>query len=96
MQNINSLQKIQNEAARLVTGLTRYVSLENLYRECGWVTLEERRKQQKLIFMYKTVNGIVPPYITDITPPLVRETTNYPLRNQNNIVAPFCRTDNFS
>ena len=92
-QNTNSLQRIQNEAARLVTGLTRSVSLENLYRECGWVSLEERRKQQKLILMYKSVNGIVPPYISDIIPPLVRETTDYPLRNQNNIAVPFCRTE---
>ena len=45
MQDINSLQKIQNEAARIVTGLTRSVSINNLYRECGWVTLDERRKQ---------------------------------------------------
>ena len=92
-QNTNSLQRIQNEAARLVTGLTRSVSLENLYRECGWVSSEERRKQQKLILMYKSVNGIVPPYISDIIPPLVRETTDYPFRNQNNIAAPFCRTE---
>ena len=93
VQNKNSLQKIQNEAARIVTGLTRSVSLENLYRECGWVTLEERRNQQKLIFMYRSVSGLVPPYISDITPPLVHETTDYPLRNQNNITIPFCRTE---
>ena len=43
-----TLQKIQNEAAGLVTGLTRYVSLENLYKECGWLTLSQRRKQHKL------------------------------------------------
>ena len=93
MQNKNSLQKIQNEAARIVTGLTRSVSLENLYRECGWVTLKERRNQQKLIFMYRSVSGLVPPCISDITPHLVHETTDYPLRNQNNITIPFCRTE---
>ena len=93
VQNINSLQRIQNEAARIVTCLTRSVSLENLYRECGWVTLEESRKQQKLIFMYRSVNGLVPTYISDIIPPLVYETTDYPLRNQNNITIPFRRTE---
>ena len=30
-----TLQKTQNEADWLVTGLTRSVSLENLYKECG-------------------------------------------------------------
>ena len=34
-QDSQTLQKIQNEAAWLVTGLTRSVSLENLYKECG-------------------------------------------------------------
>ena len=50
LQDSNALDKLQNEAARIVTGLTRSVSLENLYRECGWTSLAERRKQQKLIF----------------------------------------------
>ena len=31
-QDSQTLQKIQNEAARLVTGLTRSVSLENLFK----------------------------------------------------------------
>lgn len=89
----NSLQKIQNEAARIVTGLTRSVSLVNLYRECGWVTLAERRRQQKLTFMYKSVNGLVPTYISDLIPPSVRELNTYALRNQNDITVPFCRTE---
>ena len=40
-----TLQKVQNEAARLVTELTRSVSLENLYKECGWATLSQRRQR---------------------------------------------------
>ena len=32
----DSLERIQSEAARIVTGLTRSVSLENLYAEIGW------------------------------------------------------------
>ena len=45
--------------------------------------------------MYRLVNGLVPTYITDLIPPVIRETTNYPLRNQNNITIPFCRTEIF-
>ena len=92
VQDINALQKVQNEAARIVTGLTRSVSIENLYREYGWVSLEERRRQKKFIFMYKLVNGLVPSYISDLIPPPIHETTNYPLRDQNNITVPFCST----
>ena len=59
-----SLQKLQNEAARIVTGLTRSVSIANLYRECGWQCLESRRKAQKLSFMYKASHNMIPSYIT--------------------------------
>ena len=46
-QDSQTLQKIQNKAARIVTGLTRSVSLENLYKECNvnsvvWCLLHTR------------------------------------------------------
>ena len=91
-QDSQTLQKIQNEAARLVTGLTGSVSLENLFKECGWTFLSQRRQQHKLSFMYKGNNGIVPSYIQDLIPPLVCEISNYPLRNNRNISVPFNRT----
>lgn len=94
-QDSVALDRLQNEAARIVTGLTRSVTIENLYRECGWTSLTDRRKQHKLAFMYRSANMLVPSYISDLIPPVVRETTNYPLRNQNNIATPFCRTELF-
>ena len=81
----NSLQKLQNEAARLVTGLTRSVSIENLFRECGWQPLKDRREAQKLIFMYKSTHNLVPSYISDLIPPAIGETTDYHLRNIEDI-----------
>jgi hypothetical protein len=42
------IEKIQLEAARKVTGLTKFSSLEALYFETGWETLAERRRQRKL------------------------------------------------
>ena len=77
----NSLQKIQNEAARIVTGLTRSVSLENLFLECGWQSLKDRRETQKMFFMYKATHQMVPEYIADLIPPLIADTTQYALRN---------------
>ena len=44
----NELEKIQLEAARIVTGTTKLISLENLYKETGWETLNSRRQQHKL------------------------------------------------
>ena len=60
-QNADLLEKLEHEAAR-ITGLTRSVSLENLYKECGWPSLAIRRKYKKLNFMFKAFN-MVPEYI---------------------------------
>ena len=81
----NSLEKLQNEAARIVTGLTKSVSLNRLYREYGWQTLQERRTNQTLKLMYKVVNDMVPSYISDIIPLTVANVSRYELRNSENI-----------
>ena len=39
----DDLEKIQNEAARIVTGATKLVSINSLKSETGWETLESRR-----------------------------------------------------
>ena len=55
-------KKIQLQAARIVTGLTTFSSLEALYFETGWETLAERRRQRKLTTFYQmhnTINTIV-------------------------------------
>ena len=46
IQDSNTLEKLQNEAARIMTGLTLSVCLVNLYRECGCVTLNTRSKNK--------------------------------------------------
>ena len=58
-----TLEKVQNEAARVVTGLTLSVSLQNLYREVNWLSLAERRKYQKLLCMFRVNKDNVPNYI---------------------------------
>ena len=88
-----TLQKIQNEAAHLVTGLTRSALLENLCKECGWLTLSQRRQQHKLSFMYNVNAGLVTIYISDLIPPFVNEISDYPLRNNRNISLPYNRTN---
>ena len=45
---VNDLEKIQNEAARIVSGATKLVSINSLSLETGWETLSSRRKKHKL------------------------------------------------
>ena len=96
VKNKDRLEKIQHEAARTVTGLTRSVSVNNLYKECEWTSLAHRRKFQKLCFVYKCTNNLSPEYILDFIPPLVQDTSNYHLRNRSNITNKYTRTAVFS
>ena len=43
--------------------------------------------------MYKSINGLVSTYVSDLIPPSVGEIRTYTLRNQDNITVPFCRTE---
>jgi hypothetical protein len=81
----------QLEAARIVTGLTVYSSRNSLYQETGWEKLSSRRERRKLCLMYSMYHGHVPSYLCDLLPPLVRDVTNYPVRNRNDYTVPRCR-----
>ena len=72
------------------------ITLIRLYTECGWESLAERRSKQKLKFMYKAVNGMVPSYITDLIPPIVGNVSRYELRNSDNISRIPTKTTTFS
>ena len=60
----DELEKIQIEAARIVTGATKLVS--HLYRETCWETLNSRRKQHKLTLYYKMIIFLTPPYLSSL------------------------------
>ena len=86
--NSDRIEKIQLEAARIVTGLTSYASRDSLYRETGWETLKDRREQKKLLLLYNMINGHCPEYLSDLLPPLVSEISVYNLRNNRNYSVP--------
>ena len=81
-QDSQTLQKIQNEAAWLVTGFARSVSLENLYKDYGRATLSRRRHQHKISFRYNDNTGMVLPYIQDLIPSLVSEISELPIEKR--------------
>ena len=91
----NDIEKIQTEAARIATGTTKLVSIEHLYSEIGWDTLEARRRKQKLTLFYKMVHNLTPNYLTSLIPSTVNETSNYNLRNSNDIRTVNARTNQY-
>ena len=70
------LDKIQNEAARIATGATKLISLENLQDEVKWQPLQKRRDNHKLTLFYKMNNNITPSYLSDLVPGTVSTATS--------------------
>jgi hypothetical protein len=73
------LERLQLEAARIITGLPIFTNTKYLYRETGWERLEERRTMRKLQLLYNIQNGSTPSYLLDLIPPTIQSTTIYPL-----------------
>ncbi len=90
----NDLDAIQTEAARIVTGATKLCSIANLYRDLKWETLSLRRKNNKLVQLYKMKNGLTPTYLTTLIPTETQQ--RYALRNVNNIPSLCGRTQQYT
>jgi hypothetical protein len=60
-QNINSIERVQRQAARFCTGNYKRDTgtVTKLLDDLGWDTLQNRRNQQKLCMLYKMKNGLV-------------------------------------
>ena len=92
----DQLDKVQNEAARIVTGCTKLVSIVDLYREAGWETLGQRRRKHKLILFYKMMYGVAPNYLNNLIPPTVGSSSTYNLRRPNHLRTIACRSSLYS
>ena len=76
---------MQIEAARIVCGFPSYASIASIYKETGWDKLKVRREVKNLTLFYKIYNNLAPEYLSHLIPPTVSETSNYYLRNSQNI-----------
>ena len=90
-QEYNKIEQIQHEAARIITGLPKFSSLESLYFETGWEPLHSRRRRRKLNMFYKIRNNNAPSYLCDCLLPFERNENAYNLRNQTDYSNPFTR-----
>ena len=85
-------KKCKRNAARIITGATKVCSIQNLYTEKGWDTLQSYRNKHKLCQLFKIINGLTPHYLQNIFPPRVHELTRYRLRNNEDFAIPVLRT----
>ena len=86
------IEKIQIDAARIASVTTKLISIQNLYKEIGWETLEKRRISHKLILFYKIYNNLTPDYLSSLVPSSVNKGSRYNLRNANDVQTINART----
>lgn len=91
----NLLESVQIEAGRIITGLRRTSSRQNLYNELGWETLSNRRQKHKVKLMYKILNKLnnyTPKNLYDMVEQCLSVSHNYSLSNNNLFHIPITRT----
>ena len=64
----DELEKIQHEAARIATGTTRLVSLNLLYQEVKWDSLQKRRNDHKFCLFFKMKHNLTQTYVSALVP----------------------------
>jgi hypothetical protein len=89
------LENVQTQAALTCTGAYKHIKHDNLLEELGWPPLSNRHKQHRLNTMFKIQNGLAPPYLAEMCPPLTRDRTVYNLRHGENITIPQSKTATF-
>ena len=62
----DKLQKLQNRAARVITKSPFDTSSNHLLSTLDWERLFLRRKKQKALMMFKTMNGLAPDYLQSL------------------------------
>ena len=88
----NKLQKLQNRAARVITSSSYDADVDSLFHKLSWKDLNSQRQIQKAIMVFKSLNGLVPEYLTSKFVPL--NVSNYALRDSaNKLAVPFPRTN---
>ncbi|MCG8046493.1 MAG: hypothetical protein N0E48_12760, partial [Candidatus Thiodiazotropha endolucinida] len=95
-QQSNSLEKIQLEAGRILSGTTKLVEIDKLYAELGWLKLSERRQLHKLYLFFKMENNLTPLYLTELIPPRVGDVSAYSLRNSDHYLAINAKTSSYA
>ena len=66
-KNLKKLQKVQNYAARIISGNFDYINVRSisLIRSLKWMTISERCEYFTALLMFKAINGLVPNYLSD-------------------------------
>jgi len=63
---LTRLQLVQNTCARLVTGTSRRDHITPVMIQLHWLPVEHRATYTVLFYTFKALNGLAPPYISNL------------------------------
>ena len=63
--NIKKIQLIQNYAARLIAGVSKYDRISPTLSTLGWLTIKEHLVYRDALLTFKSINNIAPSYLCD-------------------------------
>ena len=83
----DKLQKFQNRAAKIIAGVSFDTRSTDVLRSLGWNELEVRRRNSKLLLIYKILNDYTGPNLKESLIKRNIRQTNYDLRNSQTDLA---------
>ena len=63
---LQKLQRVQNAAARIITGNRKYDHITPVLRELHWLPVKERIDFKILLLTFKALNNMAPAYLKDM------------------------------
>ena len=91
-QFCNMIERVQYNAALVITGAIKGTSQQKIYNELGFESLRFRRWFRRLCAFYKIKTTQLPSYLYDLIP---KNNHNYNTRNIGHLNPHYCRTDVF-
>ena len=79
---IEKLQRIQNNAARILTRAAKYEHITPVLQDLHWLPVESRIKFKILLLTFKCLNSLAPEYLSEL---LNIYQPSRPLRSSNNL-----------
>ena len=82
-QLLHRLQVMQNVAARLVTGATKYDRMTPVLRSPHWLPVQQRIVFKTAVTVYKCLNSLAQPYLTEYYKSTTSDVGHRHLRSAN-------------
>ena len=74
LHNITArLQRVQNNAARLITRTNKHDHITPVLKELHWLPVESRIAFNMLVMTFKCMNGLAPSYLAELVKPRKRD-----------------------